>query len=444
MFFAQPEFVLQNGADAATTHENLAQSVLTNAQGKLLFVELGGGYDWLHGIIPKAEYSDYVTKRTVGTGSIVIDQTHVVDLGDTYMNRAIAYDGSGTAPSLKSLYDSNNLRIFNRVGTPKHSRDHDQAQKQIASYGSTTNEDADGVFGQLIRYEPNSENTISLSGRRPNVFRNGRYINIGPSGAIFSNNYLSQTDRTAQLNALRTMMRNRTYPDRTADLFKAAIRVDEIAQASKTAGGPDGAGYGNVNNLKFLRTLMTNSVGKTFYMQADGGYDTHSNQLAPQSNFDPMNIPKDLNYNIGKVMANLTNFFNDMKSTQNITIVVFSEFGRTIKVNGDLGTDHGEGGGMFVLSNNPTFLSSVPQKVNGSISIKNAQENWLGVGIDYRSVYGKIYNALYGVSDTSHFGVTNDLNKDISTAPAKLALSRYEYRSNNDNNVRLNIKFKLE
>lgn len=360
------------------------------------------------------------------------------------MNNALAYGSGGTTPSLKSLFDSNNLRIFNRVGTPNHSRDHDQAQKQIASYGATTVDDADGVFGQLIRYEPNSENTISLSGRRPNVFRNGRYINIGPSGAIFSNNYLGQLDRNAQLNTLRSTLQTRSYPDRTADLFKSSVRVDEIAQASKLGGGPDGAGYGNTNNLKFLRTLLANNVGKAFYMQADGGYDTHSNQLAPQSNFDSANIPKDLNYNIGGVMSNLTKFFNDVKDTQNITIVVFSEFGRTTKVNGDLGTDHGEGGGMFVISNNPTLLTSLNQKVYGNISVTKAKNNWLGVGIDYRSVYGKIYNALYGVSDTAHFGSTNELAKDISLDPVKAALTRYEYRSNNDNNVKLSVKMKFE
>lgn len=165
--------------------------------------------------MPKSEYSDYITKRTTASGgSIVIDSSHITDLGDFYLNNAIAY-GSGMAPSFKSLYDSNNLRIFNRVGTPKHSRDHDQAQKQMASYANTTIDDADGVYGQLIRYESSSESTISLSGRRPNVFRGGRYINIGPSGAIFSNSFLSQKDRDATLGALRSIMATRSYPDRT-------------------------------------------------------------------------------------------------------------------------------------------------------------------------------------------------------------------------------------
>lgn len=179
-------------------------------------------------------------------------------------------------------------------------------------------------------------------------------------------------------------------------------------------------------------------------MQADGGYDTHSNQLAPQSNFDPMNIPKDLNYNVGKVAENLTAFFNDVKSTQDITIVMFSEFGRTIKVNGDLGTDHGQGGGMFVLSNNQALLSSLSSKVYGNLSLKNAKNDWLGIGIDYRSIYGKIYKSLYGVSDTAHFGSINDLSKDISANPANVALFRREFKALNDGSLRMNIKLKVE
>lgn len=104
--------------------------------------------------------------------------------------------------------------------------------------------------------------------------------------------------------------------------------------------GPNGAGNGNANNFAFLKSLLASGVGKAFFIQGDGGYDTHSNQLAPSSNFDPNNIPRDLNYNVGRVVANATAFFNSVKDTQNITIVIYSEFGRTIRVNGDLGTDH--------------------------------------------------------------------------------------------------------
>ncbi|MDQ1343806.1 MAG: hypothetical protein QG650_526 [Patescibacteria group bacterium] len=172
MVLSQPEFVLQTGFDAAPAASGGGgSSPVSAASGKLLIVELGGGYDWLHGVVPKDEYAGYVSKRTLASGSgIALDTGRLTDLGDLYLNNAIAY-GSGGSASFKSLWDSNNLRIFNRVGTTKHSRDHDAAAKQIASYGNTTIPDADGVFGQLVKTAGNSIDTISLGNRRPNVFR---------------------------------------------------------------------------------------------------------------------------------------------------------------------------------------------------------------------------------------------------------------------------------
>jgi hypothetical protein len=58
---------------------------------------------------------------------------------------------------------------------------------------------------------------------------------------------------------------------------------------------------------------------------------------------------------------------------------------------------------MFVISNDASLLASLDRKIYGNISLTKAKENWLGVGIDYRSVYGKIFRALYGVSDTAYF-----------------------------------------
>lgn len=99
---------------------------------------------------------------------------------------------------------------------------------------------------------------------------------------------------------------------------------------------------------------------------------------------------------------------------------------------------------MFVISNNSNLLSSLPQKTYGNLSFKNAKNNWLGVGIDYRSVYGKIYNALYGFSETTYFGETADLARDVDQTPARFALMRPEYRANNDSSVRVDLRFAAE
>ena len=362
------------------------------------------------------------------------------------MNNALAYSGAN-GPSLKSLYDSNNLRIFNRVGTFQHSRDHDAAQKQSTSYSSTTTYEDDGVFGHIVKTEAEGSNTISLSGKRPNIFRNGNFINIGPSGSVFTNYApIANAEKTSQLNLFRDVFASRTYPGKAGDVFRNAAKIDQVATTSVNNSGPSGAGYGNVNNFAFLKSLLASNVGKAFFIQADGGYDTHSAQLAPSSNFDPINIPRDLNYNVGRVVANATAFFNSVKATQNITIVFYSEFGRTIRVNGDLGTDHGEGGGMFVISNNPTLQANLPNKIYGGMDLLHEKNDWLGVGIDYRSVYGKIFNSLYGLSDSNYFTERNSLEENVDTTiPPKFALTRNEFRPGyNNNNARLVVPFRIE
>lgn len=443
---ASPESILQTGYDALPETESLGQSPIANSSNKIVFIELSGGYDWLHGVIQKDQYATYQQLRTNSSGTIAISPDKLTDLGDFYMNNALAYSGANGV-SLKSLYDSNNLRIFNRVGTFQHSRDHDAAQKQSTSYSNTTLYEDDGAFGHIIKSESDGSNTISLSGKRPNIFRNGNYINIGPSGAIFTNHApIATAEKTNQLNLFRDVFATRSYPGTSHNVFRNAAKIDQVATASVANGGPNGAGWGNANNFAFLRSLLQSNVGKAFFLQGDGGYDTHSNQLAPSSNFDPNNVPRDLNYNVGRVVANATAFFNSVKATENITIIIYSEFGRTIRVNGDLGTDHGEGGGMFVLSNNPTLQASLPEKIYGKMDLLREKSDWLGVGIDYRSVYGKLYNALYGLSDSNYFTARSDLgeNMDTLTAP-RFTLARNEFRPGyNNNNARLVVPFRIE
>lgn len=216
LVLASPEFILQTGDTAAMISENTIPSPLSSTTNKLVFIELSGGYDWLHGIIQKDQYSTYQALRTNASGTIAIALENLTDLGDYYMNNSLAFSGV-IGPSLKSLYDSNNLRIFNRVGTFRHSRDHDAAQKQSTSYSNTTDSEDDGVFGHIIKSEAERSNTISLSGKRPNIFRNGNYINIGPSGAQFTNYApIATIEKTNQLNLFRDVFATRSYPGDTS------------------------------------------------------------------------------------------------------------------------------------------------------------------------------------------------------------------------------------
>jgi uncharacterized protein (DUF1501 family) len=223
------------------------------------------------------------------------------------------------------------------------------------------------------------------------------------------------------MDILSELAKTRKFPGDTTDLFRDAGRISDIAKISVAQGGPGGAN-GDMNNIfKFSKTLMSNRIGRSYYMGGYGGYDTHSDQLTG------------LNRNLQFVNEAVTKFFNEVKDTEDVTIVIFSEFGRTNKVNGSLGTDHGDGGGMIVLSSNPSVRSLLSAGTYGNMSIKNAKANSLGIGIDYRSVYGSIYKSLYGVDGSLYFNDRVSLDDDVSLDPNTVSLLSYDYRASGNN-----------
>lgn len=95
ILLSQPEYVLLHGYDRPTEIDSSEQHFLDNITGKLFFVELYGGNDYLTSIIPKDEYSTYLDYRSNQSGSIAITGTGLVDIGDFYMNSALAYSSTG-------------------------------------------------------------------------------------------------------------------------------------------------------------------------------------------------------------------------------------------------------------------------------------------------------------------------------------------------------------
>lgn len=269
--------------------------------------------------------------------------------------------------------------------------------------------------------EYDGSHTESLGAKRPNIFRGGHYVNLG--GSVILSNPMNGSIKY-HMDTLESLVQARTYPGNTKNIFSDAGRISDIAKISVAAGGPSGAN-GDMNNVfRLTKILMDNNIGRTYYMGGYGGYDTHENQYPT------------LQKNLRFVSDAVTTFFNSVKGTQDVTIVIFSEFGRTNKMNGGVGTDHGGGGGMYVITSNPTLKSLLPDGTYGNLSFKDAKSNALGVGIDYRSVYGKIFEALYGLGGQSYFGDTTiSLENDVSLTPNEVSLLSYSYQASGQNIV---------
>ena len=82
--------------------------------------------------------------------------------------------------------------------------------------------------------------------------------------------------------------------------------------------------------------------------------------------------------------------FDDLtaaKLADRVTVLTFSEFGRTVKENGSAGTDHGTAGPVFIAGPQvkPGLVGSAPRLLE-----LDPKYGDLKMGIDFRSVYATV------------------------------------------------------
>ena len=265
---------------------------------------------------------------------------------------------------------------------------------------------SDGIRANLQKADP-SRALISLSPTPPTMMTGTSSLQIGSGNQSLFPRAASSATPTSIRTAFTALMNSRTFPTTLSHYYGQAIFLDTLAAGSAgqapAAGASARAGRaasGTAQQFSELSSLMDQDIGNTYYLAANGSYDDHAAE-APR--FDPM--AKDL-------FSSLATFYATQSAKEKLTVVVFSEFGRTDKVNGSAGTDHGVAGGMVVLSNAtklPTML--------GSLHPSTDANNWTDTQIDERDVWSTIFQQLYGVPQTALFGRSTTLASAPVTIP---------------------------
>ena len=144
-------------------------------------------------------------------------------------------------------------------------------------------------------------------------------------------------------------------------------------------------------NLEWIGRLIKGNLNSKVYYTSLSGFDTHDNQLAIHEK------------KLADLNDALYSFYQDLKRAQllqNVTIVVFSEFGRRVKDNGN-GTDHGTAAPMFIIggNNKGTILGNNPD-------LSNLDNGDLKYETDFRSVYASLLKEKMNF-DYSKIGISN-------------------------------------
>ena len=144
-------------------------------------------------------------------------------------------------------------------------------------------------------------------------------------------------------------------------------------------------------NLEWIARLIKGNLNSKVYYTSLGGFDTHDNQLSIQEK------------KLTELNDAIFSFYQDLKMAQllqNVTIVVFSEFGRRVKDNGN-GTDHGTAAPMFIIggNNKGTVIGNNP-------NLSDLDNGDLKHEIDFRSVYATLLQQKMNF-DYTKIGINN-------------------------------------
>lgn len=140
---------------------------------------------------------------------------------------------------------------------------------------------------------------------------------------------------------------------------------------------------GLAERLKLAAQLIDAEVGARIYYVEQDGYDTHADQAASHARL------------LGELSSSLTAFYKDLKARgqeKRVLILTFSEFGRRVKENGSLGTDHGAAAPVFLIGGKvqPGIVGDHPR-------LDRLDDGNLKHHTDFRSIYSTILDQWLGV-----------------------------------------------
>lgn len=336
------------------------QTNLVAGEPCLVFIQLNGGNDGLNTFVPYDNPLYYDLRPKIALSKDVL-------VGKT--------NGMGFHPALKDFAEmqaQGDLSLIQNVGYPEPIRSHFRSQEIWQTASDSDTYATNGWLGAYLDLQCKDLNptaginldsidNLALKGEEPNSITvkdpNKFKMNRDRDDSV-------ELSGNPQLDFVRKIANS--VPEGAAEIQNALAQSTAEISYPKTNLG---------KNLEWIARLVKGNLNSKVYYTSQNGYDTHDNQLnLHQRNLTELNDA-------------LASFYRDLKHSkllQNVTIVVFSEFGRRVKDNGS-GTDHGTAAPLFVIGGGTKgrILGTNP-------NLSDLDKGDLKHQIDFRSVYASL------------------------------------------------------
>lgn len=326
----------------------------------LLFIQLNGGNDGLNTYIPYDNplYYDYRTKIALNKDILV------------GKNNGMAFH-----PALKDfsqMQQNGDLSVIQNVGYPEPIRSHFRSQEIWQTAADSNKYINEGWLGRYLDLQCNqhqptaginldSIDNLALKGVEPNS------ITVKDPNKF---KVKSDKEETVKLSDNPQLDFVRKIANST---IEGSNEIQNALSKSKTEISYNKTGLSK--NLEWIARLIKGNLNSKVYYTSLGGFDTHDNQL-------PTHERK-----LTELNDAVFTFYQDLKQAKllpNVTIVIFSEFGRRVKDNGS-GTDHGTAAPMFIIGGN-----NKGKIIGNNPNLSDLDNGDLKHQIDFRSVYASL------------------------------------------------------
>ena len=307
----------------------------------LVVIQLSGGNDYLNCIVPY-ENGHYKDARP----NIKITDDQVIPLDKGY----------GLNPGMnpiKDLYDQGKVAIIHGIGYPVPNRSHFRSM-DIWHTAEPTTVGSKGWLGQAIaQLDPIGSNVVTAVNFANGLPRALAAPDVPVASVADLESYGLLTgvagaeQRNMALNAFSRMytplIGSGAVMDYLGQTGLDAMRgADILKEAPKRyTSNVEYPENPFAKSMKAVAQVHFADLGTRIFYTQYGSFDTHTDEVALQKH-----LWEDISSSVAA-------FFQDLEEHQlgdEVTILMFSEFGRRVRDNGT-GTDHGSGGVAFILGN---------------------------------------------------------------------------------------------
>jgi uncharacterized protein (DUF1501 family) len=350
-----------------------------------------GAVDGLNMVVPFGERAYYSSRP-----SIAVAKPGAAE-------GALDLDGFfGLHPRMASLvpyFKDGNLAIVHAAGSPDDTRSHFDAQDYMESGTPGDKGTRDGWMNRYLHAKDHAERSTpfravaltqalprSLQGSAPAlaIGQLGQFgIRAGGQSDDISNAFASQYAQAADAMLGAT----------GREAFDAVRMLKEANPGGYTpANGAEYPRSGFGDAMMQIAQICKANLGLEVAFTELGNWDHHANEGGSQ----------------GQIANRLDDFANGIAAfardmgdrMADVVVVTMSEFGRTVKENGNRGTDHGHGNAMLILGGNVKG-GKVYGKWPGLNDGQLYQGRDLAITTDFRDVFSECVTAHLGAKDIS-------------------------------------------